>query len=150
MYRGVLYRVTCEQLGLPRQLWTREGSYRAANARWAAKKQELDGDGKPWYSEAIVDGKLEKRDGIYNAFDWLRRKLAARGKKLERSLKELRKTGSTLLEMDASHSRFGEYFRGHSGGNVRSLHYLDMKQLQPQFDKAVAFNRPGAASSDRR
>ncbi len=99
----------------------------------------LDEEGKPWYTEAIVNGKLEKRDGIYNAFDWLRRKLAKQGQKLERSLKELRKTGSTLLEMDATHSRFGEYFLGHSGGSVRSRYYLDMKQIQPQFDEAVSF-----------
>jgi hypothetical protein len=99
----------------------------------------LDEEGKPWYTEAIVNGKLEKRDGIYNAFDWLRRKLAKRGRKLERSLKELRKTGSTLLEMDANHSRFGNYFLGHSGGSIRSRYYLDMKQLRSQFDEAVAF-----------
>jgi hypothetical protein len=41
--------------------------------------------------------------------------------------------------MDPTHSRFGEYFLGHSGGNVRARHHLDMKQLQPQFDAAVAF-----------
>jgi integrase len=34
MKKGQWYRVTCEALGLPRNEWTKEGSYQAANAWW--------------------------------------------------------------------------------------------------------------------
>src|SRR5262249_32904725 len=42
MYNGIRYRVTCEQLGLPRELWTKEGSRQAANSWWEQKKLEID------------------------------------------------------------------------------------------------------------
>ena len=38
-----LHAVSCKQLGLPRHLWTKEGSRLAANAWWQTKQAELDG-----------------------------------------------------------------------------------------------------------
>jgi integrase len=42
MYRGTRYRVSCAELGLPRDLWTREGSYQRANEWWRSKHATLD------------------------------------------------------------------------------------------------------------
>ncbi len=41
MLGGVRYRVTCGQLGLPREQWTKDASYQAANAWWVGKQAEL-------------------------------------------------------------------------------------------------------------
>ena len=40
MHKGKIHTVSCEALGVPA---TKEGSYRAANAWWWAKRAELDG-----------------------------------------------------------------------------------------------------------
>jgi integrase len=42
MYRGVRYRVSCEDLGA--MVYTKEGSAKLANAWWERKRAELDGD----------------------------------------------------------------------------------------------------------
>ena len=44
MYKGVTYRVSCADLGLPESQWTKQGSYQAANSWWQKKKLELDTD----------------------------------------------------------------------------------------------------------
>jgi hypothetical protein len=41
MFQGVRHRVRCEDLGLPEELWTKEGSREAANNWWKAKWAEL-------------------------------------------------------------------------------------------------------------
>jgi integrase len=41
MYQGVVYRVSCADLGLPKDLWTRDASAPLANAWWAAKQLEI-------------------------------------------------------------------------------------------------------------
>src|SRR5262245_56746553 len=38
----VVYRVSCADLGLPRDAWTKDADYQAANAWWLAKRAELD------------------------------------------------------------------------------------------------------------
>jgi hypothetical protein len=48
MYKGVRYRVSCEELNAP--LFTREASYKLANAWWKAKQADLD---RPTFSEQI-------------------------------------------------------------------------------------------------
>ena len=40
MKAGKLFVVSCEQLGLPEHLWTKEGSYRAANKWWQEKTRD--------------------------------------------------------------------------------------------------------------
>ena len=40
-FRGVRYRVTCESLGLPRDGWTKEDSWQAANQWWQDHLAEL-------------------------------------------------------------------------------------------------------------
>lgn len=41
MYKGVRYRVTCEELKA--MMWTKEGSYKLANDWWRKKRAEIDG-----------------------------------------------------------------------------------------------------------
>lgn len=41
MVSGVRYKVKCSELPIPRELWTWEGSYQAANAWWDAKQSTL-------------------------------------------------------------------------------------------------------------
>jgi integrase len=53
MYKGTRYRVTCQQLGLPRDQWTKEGSRAAANAWWLRKKAELDAPGPHPHQEVL-------------------------------------------------------------------------------------------------
>jgi hypothetical protein len=56
MYRGRRYRVSCADLGLPREAWTKELSYRAANEWWARKRAELDGPGVEHpHAETLAD-----------------------------------------------------------------------------------------------
>jgi integrase len=42
MYKGTRYRVSCADLGVARARWSKDESYREANAWWAAKKAELE------------------------------------------------------------------------------------------------------------
>jgi hypothetical protein len=42
LYKGEWYSVKCHELGLPREMWTKEGSYKAANGWWRAKLVELN------------------------------------------------------------------------------------------------------------
>ena len=41
-YRGEWFRIRCKDLGLPEELWTKEGSRQASNEWWDAKKTEID------------------------------------------------------------------------------------------------------------
>lgn len=41
MYRRTRYRVACADLGLPREYWTKDQSYQAANSWWQRKHAEL-------------------------------------------------------------------------------------------------------------
>ena len=61
-YKGILYQVSCDQLGCPD---TKADSYQAANAWWTAKKAEIDSQ-KPACKFASEIKTLEQRR------DWLR------------------------------------------------------------------------------
>ena len=53
-YGKKLYAVSCKQLGLPRHLWTKEGSRQEANAWWQAKQAELDGQAGDAAAERLL------------------------------------------------------------------------------------------------
>jgi integrase len=61
MYRGERHRVSCADLGLARDLWTREGSYRQANAWWVGKRATLDAP-PPHPHEATLKELAERLD----------------------------------------------------------------------------------------
>ena len=67
MYRGVRYRVSCADLGLAEQLWTKEDSYQLANQWWqrltatqrAQDALEVDADGGRFNPAAEIDAKMQ-------------------------------------------------------------------------------------------
>lgn len=65
MKGGVKYRVTCAELDLPRNKWTKDGSYLHANDWWRKKLTELDQNGRELDPE-----KLEAIQSIDRLIDW--------------------------------------------------------------------------------
>src|SRR5579875_2203227 len=59
MYRGKVYTVSCEALGVPS---TKEASYQAANAWWKEKKIELDGVVTHHPYESVIETLEFRRD----------------------------------------------------------------------------------------
>ena len=60
-FRGVRYRVTCESLGLPRDGWTKEDSWQAANQWWQDHLAEL---GQKPKSKQQVEDVIEAAGGL--------------------------------------------------------------------------------------
>jgi integrase len=86
--------------------------------------------GRPWVEELLVNGKRKRRDGIHANFMHVRRRL-----KIDKPLKSLRKTSSTLLDDDDVFGRYAQFFLGHAPDSVAGKHYVVPSQAQ--FDKAV-------------
>jgi integrase len=59
MYKGVRYRISCADLRLPREAWTQEKSYQAANAWWQGKRASLDS--LPAHPHANILADLQER-----------------------------------------------------------------------------------------
>jgi hypothetical protein len=63
-YRNNRYVVSCRQLKAPE---TKEGSYRAVNAWWLAKRAEVDGHTEPAEHQHILDELALRRDWASNS-----------------------------------------------------------------------------------
>src|SRR5947209_5333387 len=61
MFKGVRYRVTCEDLGLRRDRWTKEDSWQAANQWW---QDRLAGLGQKPKAEQQVEDVVEAAGGL--------------------------------------------------------------------------------------
>lgn len=56
MFKGSRIRVTCQQLGLPRERWTKQESYLSANAWWDAHRGTIS---VPMSESTVVDVRLQ-------------------------------------------------------------------------------------------
>ena len=92
----------------------------------------LTESGKPYVRKELVDGKLVKADGFASNFVHLKRRL-----KFDRSLKQLRKLGATLLDGHKEYGRYAVYFLGQSARSVKDRHYTIPSQ--DLFDQAVTW-----------
>lgn len=90
----------------------------------------LTESGKPYVRTELRNGKLVKADGFASNFVHVKKRL-----KLQRSLKQLRKLGATLLEGHKDYGRFKSYFLAHSPRTVADRHYASPSQAL--FDEAV-------------
>jgi hypothetical protein len=88
--------------------------------------------GLPFVRKELRGGKLVKADGFASNFVHLKKRL-----KLNRSLKQLRKLGASLLDTHPTYGRFVQYFLGHSPRTVADKNYrLPSQEL---FDAAVTW-----------
>jgi len=102
--------------------------YRSGSARVL-----LTENGLPYVRKELKEnGKLRKADGFASNFLHLKKRL-----KLNRSLKQLRKLGATLLDDHPNYGRYVPYFLGHSPKTVADKNYR--RPSQAQFDEAVAW-----------
>lgn len=101
----------------------------------------LNGDGNPLVRGAIGDdGNEDRQDNIRSAYCRVIRKLKRREllpKTWNKTLKQLRKTGSNVLEKSKDHAEFYEMYLDHSA--VAKRHYLKSGEPVPVFDEAVKF-----------
>ena len=71
-YKGILYQVSCDQLGCPQ---TKADSYQAANAWWSAKKTEIDNQNPRGMSQRDQDPGTTKGLAAYSrsrrSGDWI-------------------------------------------------------------------------------
>ena len=87
--------------------------------------------GQPFVRTSLrTDGKQVKADGFASNFVHVKKRL-----KLQRSLKQLRKLGASLLGTHKDYGRFTSYFLGHSPRTVADRHYVQPSQVL--FDEAV-------------
>jgi integrase len=101
-------------------------NYKLWPATFALLKQFRDGgervllteSGKPFVRTELVGGKLRKADGFASNFVHVKKSL-----QLQRSLKQLRKLGATLMDAHKDYGRFKSYFLGHSPRTVADRHY---------------------------
>lgn len=94
--------------------------------------------GEPLVASSIKsDGKESRRDAINSSWKHLVGK-AIRHKSVpegwNKSLKQLRKTGATLIE-GSSHAEFVDMFLDHS--RIAKRHYTRPGQIVPKFDEAI-------------
>jgi hypothetical protein len=69
MYNRVRYYVTCAQLNLPKQLWTKEGSREAANRWWIAKRAEVDAAAQQAHPHEQLLNTLDQRHAYAEQHD---------------------------------------------------------------------------------
>lgn len=113
-------------------------NYKLWPATFALLRQFRDGgervllteSGKPFVRTELIGGKLRKADGFASNFVHVKKRL-----KLQRSLKQLRKLGATILDGHKDYGRFKSYFLGHSPRTVADRHYA--APSQSLFDEAV-------------
>lgn len=83
MFRGVRYRVKCSDLTIPRDRWTKEASYQAANTWWLKRRAELEGqqDADRPHADALalLARRLDhsERHGLHREADALREQIEA-------------------------------------------------------------------------
>jgi len=93
----------------------------------------LTESGLPYLRKELKDnGMVSKADGFASNFVHLKKRI-----KLNRSLKQLRKLGASLLEGHPTYGRFGTFFLGQSPRTVKDRHYA--APSQELFDEAVAW-----------
>jgi integrase len=95
----------------------------------------LTESGLPFLRKELRDGKLVKADGFASNYTHLKKRLKEGLPGFNRSLKQLRKLGATLLESQRDYGRFKSYFLGHSPRTVADRHYA--APSQELFDEAV-------------
>ena len=78
----------------------------------------LTESGLPYVRKELVGGKLVKADGFASCWVHVKKRL-----KLDRSLKQLRKLGATLLESHPVYGRLVSHWLGHSPRSVAARHY---------------------------
>jgi integrase len=61
MYRGQRYRIACADLHLPKEKWTKELSYQAANDWWFTQKTKLDAKRQDNHPHAEALDELQRR-----------------------------------------------------------------------------------------
>ncbi|HEX5471087.1 MAG TPA: hypothetical protein VFW73_04340 [Lacipirellulaceae bacterium] len=92
MYRGQRYRISCDDLGVRRTQWTKEGSYHAANDWWRQRKRAIDGCDERERPHADALAELQKKEAI----------AAALG--LEDERQQLKQEMARIAELDAADS----------------------------------------------
>jgi integrase len=92
----------------------------------------LTTSGKPWVRARLNKGRLAAADAIHAAFIKLRQRLKFLGR-----LKELRKTGATLLESHKDYCRCTTIFLDHSPRSMKDKHYA--APPQDLIDSAIAW-----------
>jgi integrase len=92
----------------------------------------LTESGLPYVRKELRDGKLMKADGFASNWVHVKKRL-----KLNRSLKQLRKLGASILDTHPVYGRFVSYFLGHSPRTVADKNYR--QPSQDLFDEAVTW-----------
>lgn len=88
--------------------------------------------GQPWMSKRVVNGVFNRTDSTKSVYRHLIKRTG-----LDKPIKGLRKTSSSLLDTHPTYGRYAGYFLAHSPSTVRDKSYV--KPSQDQFDAAVAW-----------
>src|SRR5262249_15713265 len=86
--------------------------------------------GKPYVRQDLNDGHVTRSDIIAANYCKLRKKV-----NFKKSVKELRKTGASLLESHEVYGRFVGHYLGHSPKSMAERHYA--APAQALFDEAI-------------
>lgn len=86
--------------------------------------------GRPLVRAELIDGKVRQNDQLITKFRKLRKRLG-----ITKSMKQLRKTSSSLLKTNAAYDGLSQLFLGHSPATIEEKHYT----LSPQsrLDEAI-------------
>lgn len=98
--------------------------------RSGSERVLLTESGKPFVRKELVNGKYSKADNIRSNFAHLKRRL-----RLKKSMKLLRKTGSTMLDTFDPSGGVSTLYLGHSPRSMKDRHYS--RPDQAHFDRAI-------------
>ena len=88
--------------------------------------------GQPWLNKRVVNGVFNRTDNTKSVYRHLVDRTG-----LDKQIKGLRKTSSSLLDTHPTYGRYAGYFLAHSPTTVRDKSYV--KPSQDQFDAALAW-----------
>jgi integrase len=92
----------------------------------------LTRNGKPYLRQELTAGKVTRSDIVTANYFKLKQKLGFR-----KPLKQLRKTGASLLESHETYGRFVGHYLGHSPKSMAERHYAAPAQVL--FDQAITW-----------
>jgi integrase len=98
--------------------------------RSGADRVLVTANGNPLVLKRIVDGKPTGSDVVATCFARFKARIG-----FKKSMKQLRKTASTMLDSHETYARFSTLFLGHAPTSMKDKHYSDPPQNR--FDEAV-------------
>lgn len=129
MYRGGRYWVTCSELGLPEDKFTKDESYQAANQWWEQKLVELSVGNST--QEAVEDADYPQLPEIRRRADFARRHgLASETESFEAEIREIR--NSTPGELSGLSSEAVDKLKA-----LKILTGVDLSDMDPVAAEAV-------------